>query len=94
MSRAAAIRLPPLDLSVPDPLSAGLKSRARSASIVKVEHVGDRSVEEFVDRAAYSNINADWVNAKGAFYGIFNVVEANLFATRRMDDSCRPHHLW
>jgi hypothetical protein len=44
-----------------------LRSRARSGSIVKVEEVGDRSVEEVMDRSAFVNINADWVNAKGAW---------------------------
>jgi hypothetical protein len=39
--------------------------RRRSNSIVKVEEVGDRSVEEVLDRSAFVNINADWVNAKG-----------------------------
>ncbi|KAF9534122.1 Orm1 type endoplasmic reticulum protein [Crepidotus variabilis] len=65
MSRTG-IKLPALDLSAAKPLT-GLRSRGRSSSIVKVEHVGDRSVEEFVDRGAYSNINADWVNSKGAW---------------------------
>jgi hypothetical protein len=42
-----------------------LRSRGRSNSIVKVEQIGDRSVEEVLDRNVYVNINADWVNAKG-----------------------------
>ena len=41
--------------------------RARSNSIVKVEEVGNRSTEEVLDRSAFVNINADWVNAKGSF---------------------------
>lgn len=43
-----------------------MRGRGRSGSIVKVESVGDRSVEEMLDRSVYVNINADWVNAKGA----------------------------
>jgi hypothetical protein len=39
--------------------------RGRSNSILKVEHV-DSSNEEALDQAAYANINADWVNHKGA----------------------------
>jgi len=35
--------------------------------MVKVEEVGNRSTEEATDRSAYVNINADWVNAKGAW---------------------------
>ncbi|TFL05736.1 Orm1 type endoplasmic reticulum protein [Pterulicium gracile] len=43
------------------------RRRDRSGSIVKVEQVGDRSAEEFLDRSAYVNINANWVNVKGAW---------------------------
>ncbi|KIK03139.1 hypothetical protein K443DRAFT_676986 [Laccaria amethystina LaAM-08-1] len=66
MSRPTTIQLPLLDLSSP-PKAAPLRARGRSGSIVKVEQVGDRSVEEILDRSAYVNINADWVNAKGAW---------------------------
>lgn len=48
-------------LQVPQPVRA----RTRSSSIVKVEEVKDRSAEDDLDRNAYLNINADWVNAKG-----------------------------
>ncbi|KII95267.1 hypothetical protein PLICRDRAFT_98545 [Plicaturopsis crispa FD-325 SS-3] len=44
-----------------------LTGRGRSGSIVKVEEVGERSQDEILDRSAYSNMNADWVNAKGAW---------------------------
>lgn len=47
------------------------KRRGRSASIVKVEEVGNRSVEELQDRNVYLNVNADWVNAKGAYCLLF-----------------------
>ncbi|EDR12722.1 uncharacterized protein LACBIDRAFT_245879 [Laccaria bicolor S238N-H82] len=66
MSRPTTIQLPLLDLSSP-PKAAPLRARGRSGSIVKVEQVGDRSIEEILDRSAYVNINADWVNAKGAW---------------------------
>jgi hypothetical protein len=39
--------------------------RRRSGSIVKMEEVGDRSVEEVLDRSAFVNLNANWVDAKG-----------------------------
>ncbi|CAK5275293.1 unnamed protein product [Mycena citricolor] len=42
-----------------------MRTRPRSASIVKVEQVGDGSLEEALDQSAYVNINANWVNAKG-----------------------------
>jgi hypothetical protein len=42
-----------------------MRSRARSGSIVKIEQVGDHSIEETLDQSAYVNINASWVNAKG-----------------------------
>jgi hypothetical protein len=62
MNRPTTIKLPALGIDVS---GASLRTRPRSGSIVKVEHVGDRSVEEVLDRSAYVNINADWVNAKG-----------------------------
>ena len=43
-----------------------MRTRDRSGSLVKVEEVQDRSVEDVLDRSAYVNINANWVNAKGA----------------------------
>ncbi|KAF8622161.1 hypothetical protein AX15_007279 [Amanita polypyramis BW_CC] len=74
MSRPTTIKLPPaLDIAAAAAVSASptpklsSRSRPRSASIVKVEEVGDRSVEEVLDRSAYANINANWVNAKGAW---------------------------
>jgi hypothetical protein len=56
------IQLPLLDLSA---TKSPPRGRGRSNSIVKVEEVGNRSTEEVLDRSAYLNINADWVNAKG-----------------------------
>ncbi|KAF7432701.1 hypothetical protein PC9H_004643 [Pleurotus ostreatus] len=47
--------------------STMIRGRARSTSIVKVESITDRTLEEVTDRSAYVNINADWVNAKGAW---------------------------
>lgn len=69
MTRSKTIKLPPeLDLSSPTrPIPSPLRTRTRSASIVKVEEVGDR-VEELLDRSAYVNPNVTWVNAKGSPY--------------------------
>jgi hypothetical protein len=39
--------------------------RTRSPSIV-LKEVSDKSHEEALDRSAYVNINANWVNVKGA----------------------------
>ncbi|KAJ7044807.1 ORMDL family-domain-containing protein [Mycena alexandri] len=64
MNRPTTIKLPALGIDV---APQQIKTRGRSGSIVKVEHIGDRSVEEVLDRSAYVNINADWVNAKGAW---------------------------
>jgi hypothetical protein len=66
MSRSTTIKLPTLDVALSPPRTFSMRGRGRSGSIVKVEEVGDRSVEEVLDRSAYVNINADWVNAKGA----------------------------
>ncbi|KAF8559443.1 Orm1 type endoplasmic reticulum protein [Imleria badia] len=63
MSPPPTIKLP--KLSLPHQNTA-LNGRKRSGSIVKVEEVGGR-VEELLDRSAYVNINANWVNAKGAW---------------------------
>ncbi|KAH8094937.1 Orm1 type endoplasmic reticulum protein [Cristinia sonorae] len=41
--------------------------RARSSSIVKVESVGDDSQEQEQDEGVYGNVNAEWVNRKGAW---------------------------
>ncbi|KAJ6561512.1 Orm1 type endoplasmic reticulum protein [Mycena vulgaris] len=65
MNRPTSIKLPALGIDIS--AAAPLRTRHRSGSIVKVEQVGDRSVEEVLDRSAYVNINADWVNAKGAW---------------------------
>lgn len=40
--------------------------RARSSSLVKVETVGRNSQEEDADQGVYDNVNAEWVNRKGA----------------------------
>lgn len=67
MSRSTTIKLPTLNIpSSPEGLPT-VKTRGRSGSIVKVEQVGDLSTEEALDRSAYVNINADWVNAKGVY---------------------------
>lgn len=63
MSRPTTIKLPALDLSAAK-VSSPLRARGRSGSIVKVEEVSDRFVDT-LDRGAYVNINANWVNAKG-----------------------------
>ena len=57
-----------LSLQPPD----DLKGRKRSASLLKVEEVGGR-VEEVLDRSAYMNINANWVNAKGTAPPLSNI---------------------
>ncbi|KAI0658522.1 Orm1 type endoplasmic reticulum protein [Cubamyces menziesii] len=41
--------------------------RERSSSIVKVEKVGEESQEEALDQSVYDNVNAEWVNRKGAW---------------------------
>ncbi|CCM00430.1 uncharacterized protein FIBRA_02462 [Fibroporia radiculosa] len=41
--------------------------RTRSSSILKVEKVGVESQEEVLDSAMYENVNAEWVNRKGAW---------------------------
>jgi hypothetical protein len=93
MSRATTIKLPALDLSS---TKSGhpLKSRARSGSIVKVEEVGDRSIDEVLDRGAYVNINADWVNAKGASPTFTSCTRVQPNPSRCVADPRRPHHPW
>lgn len=61
MSRPPRVNLPHLNLAVDNKAN----SRKRSGSIVKVEEIGEKTTEEMLDRSAYSNINANWVNAKG-----------------------------
>ena len=74
MPHSTTVKVPPaLDLNNPTKLQKP-RSRARSNSIVKVEHIGDR-VEEVLDRTVYMNINADWVNAKGELHGLAIIIE-------------------
>lgn len=66
MNRPTSIKLPSLPTGIASTQdSSNMKSRGRSGSIVKVEEVGDNTLEEVLDRSAYVNINANWVNAKG-----------------------------
>ncbi|KAI0920987.1 hypothetical protein AcW1_004890 [Taiwanofungus camphoratus] len=41
--------------------------RSRSSSLLKVETVGANSQEEDLDQNVYENLNAEWVNRKGAW---------------------------
>ena len=83
MSRSTTIKLP------------AFKTRGRTGSIVKVEQVGDRSTEEALDRSAYVNINADWVNAKGVHGPMLKSLLnfSPLRFSRCMANPRRPHHL-
>jgi len=68
MNRPTSVQLPSLSTGLATTQHTGtMKSRGRSGSIVKVEEVGDNTLEEVLDRNAYVNINANWVNAKGAW---------------------------
>lgn len=72
MTLSATVKIPILNLPTDSQTSTPfqrptIRTRGRSGSLVKVEQVGDRSVEEVLDRGAYVNINANWVNAKGAW---------------------------
>ncbi|KAI0677201.1 Orm1 type endoplasmic reticulum protein [Trametes maxima] len=54
----------------PKSASPGLSvrvGRERSSSLVKVEKVGEESQEESLDQSMYDNVNAEWVNRKGAW---------------------------
>lgn len=93
MSRPTTIKLPLLDLSSP-PKAAPLRARGRSGSIVKVEQVGDRSVEEILDRSAYVNINADWVNAKGTLPLFSRCLIPHYLTCRSMAHSRRSYYIW
>ena len=50
--------------------------RERSASLVKVEKLNDESQADVLDQGVYENLNAEWVNRKGAFR-YFNVARCN-----------------
>ena len=93
MSRS--IKLPALNIS-PSPRGfRTIKTRGRSGSIVKVEQIGDRSTEEALDRSAYVNINADWVNAKGVHGPMLKSLPrfSPLRFSRCMANPRRTHHL-
>jgi len=68
----AANLLSSATLTVPgaalDPTRLSVRmARGRSSSILKVEAVGENSLEEDLDQNAYENVNAEWVNRKGAW---------------------------
>jgi hypothetical protein len=102
MSRPTTIKLPPpIDIAAAAAAAAASpalklssRSRPRSASIVKVEEVGDYSVEEVLDRSAYANINADWVNAKGTFTPHFPEMRIAHPTPRRLVNTRRSHRRW
>ncbi|KDQ08285.1 hypothetical protein BOTBODRAFT_166173 [Botryobasidium botryosum FD-172 SS1] len=65
-----SITIPPVSVvasAIPAASAAKRSGRARSSSFVTVQPVGGKSVEEDLDQNAYNNINADWVNQKGAW---------------------------
>ena len=102
MSRSSTIKLPPpIDITAAAAAAAASpslklssRSRPRSASLVKVEEVGDRTVEEVLDRSAYANINADWVNAKGGSTPPFPTLQPAQPAPRCMANAHRSYHRW
>ena len=106
MNRPTTIKLPTIDIaaaSAASPVVGSARGRPRSASIVKVEEVGHGSLEEVLDRSAYVNINADWVNAKGQCPGAFKSTTfipplcRRLAHPRRPDllrQGCHRHHSW
>ncbi|OBZ70207.1 hypothetical protein A0H81_09739 [Grifola frondosa] len=53
-------------VSPPSGLSVRM-GRERSPSLLKVEKVGQESQEEALDQSVYDNVNAEWVNRKGAW---------------------------
>ncbi|KAG7097368.1 hypothetical protein E1B28_004718 [Marasmius oreades] len=56
----------PTSLNVSLANTSSMGTRPRRPSIVKVEKVGDRSLD-VLDQNTYFNHNANWVNAKGAW---------------------------
>ena len=105
MNRPTTIKLPTIDIAAASAASPGIgtvRGRPRSASIVKVEEVGHGSLEEVLDRSAYVNINADWVNAKGQCYpgalqptALIPPFRRRLAHPRRLDllrQGCHRHH--
>ncbi|KAI0797019.1 ORMDL family-domain-containing protein [Abortiporus biennis] len=48
-------------------LKVRITGRNRSSSLLKVETVGENSNEEDLDQSVYENVNAEWVNRKGAW---------------------------
>lgn len=59
--------VPPPSLSGKSATQTKQRTRTRSGSLLKVEQVGEGSAEQDLDQNLYVNINADWVNMKGAW---------------------------
>lgn len=75
MSRPPTIQLPPMPTIAS--MESKVRSRGRSGSIVKVEEIGEQSSDQILDRSAYVNMNANWVNAKGEYDPVPEVVYEN-----------------
>jgi len=67
MTTSPTIKLPTDSLAHSVPALKVRTGRDRSGSLMKVEKVGESSLEQDLDQGAYVNINAEWVNRKGAW---------------------------
>ncbi|TDL29672.1 Orm1 type endoplasmic reticulum protein [Rickenella mellea] len=68
MSHPSPLKLPAISIATSGLGAAHtIRGRGRSGSLIKVEEVGTQSQEEVLDQSAYVNINAEWVNRKGAW---------------------------
>ncbi|KAI5116622.1 hypothetical protein M0805_007793 [Coniferiporia weirii] len=68
MNMSPAVKLAPIQITETQlsPPRLNATKRGRSNSIVKVEDVGETQ-EQMLDQGMYVNINAEWVNRKGAW---------------------------
>ena len=73
MTTSPTIKLPTHSVAHSVPALKVRTGRDRSGSLVKVEKVGESSLEQDLDQGAYANINAEWVNRKG-ISGFFTVI--------------------
>ena len=97
LSHPGTARSPVYSIAAPTLLSPNLRNRARRGSLVKVEEVGNNSLEESQDRGTFPDHNSEWVNRKGSFtrhpsYGRSS--PTSCLVHRRMANAPHSHPHW
>jgi hypothetical protein len=99
-SRPGTARSPLFNLASPPLLSPTvIRNRARRGSLVKVEEVGNNTLEDSQDQGAFPDHNSEWVNRKGSFtrhplHELVSLVSRLGLIHRRMAYASISHPRW